>query len=397
MKRHHALSRATRGGILGAICASLLVVSGASAATYPVAGGNGFSGSTEGWTGLAASCNQAVLCSASNNYAATEGNPPGSIESRTDITVNGGQLFAGSATWRSPAFTAGTVGGGTLEYDRQLSAPGLAAVEPSVTVEEVLVDETTGKAKSLGVEQVVLSDGTFRGRTVTVKSNTLVAGDRYHLELRSKMTTNSAQVGPTGSIIVRFDNVNMTLADKGPGGSSGTDGVTFPGPPISDSKLRKIVKRTNWFAEKGTQPGGGVVPLADCTIVGTPKADVIRGSSGNDVICGLAGNDKIVGATGKDLIDGGSGKDRLVGSGGADVLAGLAGKDKLTGSSKGDRIGGGAKGDRIEGNGGKDHVKAGGGADRISGGPGRDRISGGSGRDRAVHSAHDRLSSVERH
>jgi Ca2+-binding RTX toxin-like protein len=397
MKRQHALSRAVRRGILGAIGVSLFAVSGASAATYPVAGGNGFSGSTEGWTGLAASCNQPLLCSASNNYAATEGNPPGSIESRTDITVNGGQLFEGNATWRSPAFVAGTVGGGTLEYDRQLSAPGLAAVEPAVTVEEVLVDETSGKSKSLGVEQVALADSVFRGRTVTVKSGTLSAGDKYHIELRSRMTTNSAQVGPTGSIIVRFDNVNMTLADKGPGGSSGTGGVTFPGPPIGDSKFRKIVKRTNWAAEKGTQPGGGVVPLADCTIIGTPKADVIRGSSGNDVICGLGGNDKIVGATGKDLIDGGSGNDRLVGSGGADVLAGLAGKDKLTGSSKGDRIGGGAKGDRIAGNGGKDHIKAGGGADRISGGASRDRISGGPGRDRAVNSAHDRLSGVERH
>ena len=397
MKRQGALRRAIKGGILAAVSACAFVAPSAGAATYPVAGGNGFSTGPEGWTGLAASCNQALLCSASNNYAATDGNPPGSIESRTDITVNGGQLFEGTATWRSPSFVAGTVGGGTLEYDRQLSAPGLAAVEPSVTVEEVLVDETTGKAKSVGVEQVVLADDVFRGRTVTVKANTLTSGDRYHLELRSRMTTNSAQVGPTGSIVVRFDNVVMTLSDRGPGGSSGTDGVTFPGSPISDSKYRKIVKRTNWSAEKGTQPGGGVVPLADCTIVGTPGADVIRGSSGNDVICGLGGNDKIVGATGKDLIDGGSGKDRLVGSGGADTLAGLAGKDKLSGSSKGDRIGGGAKGDRIEGNGGKDRVKAGGGADRISGGAGRDRISGGSGRDRAVHSSNDRLRGVERH
>ena len=397
MKRYHARSRAIKGAIVGAVGASLLALSSAGAATYPVAGGNGFSGGTEGWTSLAASCNQQPLCTTSNSYAATEGNQPGSIESRTDIFANGGQLFSGSATWRSPAFVAGTVGGGTLEYDRQLSAPGLAAVEPAVTVEEVLVDETTGKSKSLGVEQVALSDGVFRGRTVSVKSNTLTTGDRYHLELRSRMTTNSAQVGPTGSIIVRFDNVTMTLSDRGPGGSSGSDGVTFPGSPVSDKKLRKIVKRTNWFAEKGTQPGGGVVPLADCTIVGTPKADVIRGSSGNDVICGLAGNDKIVGATGMDLVDGGSGNDRLVGSGGSDTLAGLAGKDKITGSAKGDKIGGGAKADRLSGSGGKDVIKAGGGADRLSGGPGRDRISGGSGRDRAVHSSKDRLSGVERH
>jgi hypothetical protein len=208
-------TRVIQGVILGAIAASLFLVSGASAATYPLAGGNGFATSAEGWTGIAASCNQEPLCSASNSYTTADGNPPGSIESRTDIFVNGGQLFEGSATWRSPSFVAGTVGGGTLEYDRQLSAPGLAAVEPAVTVEEVLADETSGKAKSLGAEQLVLADGVFRGRTVTVKSNSLVVGDTYHLELRSKMTTNSAQVGPTGSILVRFDNIALSLADKG--------------------------------------------------------------------------------------------------------------------------------------------------------------------------------------
>jgi len=178
---------------------------------------NGFSGSSEGWTGLSTSCNQpAPLCNVQNVYAATEGSPPGSIESRTDILVNGGQLFTGLATWRSPAFTATTVGSGVFEYDRQLTAPGLASVEPAVTVEEVLVNETAGTSKSLGVEQILLGDGVFRGRSTPVKGGTLTAGSRYHLEMRSRMTTNSAQAGPTGSIAVRFDNVGAPIPDPGP-------------------------------------------------------------------------------------------------------------------------------------------------------------------------------------
>ena len=378
-----SVARAIRSTTLLAALASIAVVGVGGAVTYPVDGGSKFSGGPAGWTSLSATCNQpAPFCSTQNAYSATEGNSPGSIESRTDITANGGQLFTGTATWRSPSFNGATVGGGTLEYDRQLSAPGLAAVEPSVTVEDVLVNETTGKSKSLGVEQVLLADSVFRGRTITVKPGSLDVGQRYHLELRSRMTTNSAQVGPTGSIVVRFDNVALSLSDQGPGGSSGSDGVTFPQPPLSDREMDQLVERTNWFAEKGNLPGGSIVKRKDCTIVGTPKADRITGSKGNDVICGLGGNDKVVGRGGKDLIDGGSGNDRLSGSGKSDTLAGLAGKDRLKGGSQNDRVGAGAKGDRLYGNGGSDRLHGGKGRDRISGGPGKDRAMGNVGGDR---------------
>jgi len=89
------------------------------------------------------------------------------------------------------------------------------------------------------------------------------------------------------------------------------------------------------------------------TIVGTARADVLKGTSRPDVIVGLEGNDLIKGLGGDDRICGGKGNDTLVGRGGDDLLAGEEGSDKLTG-------GGGA-------------------FDFLVGGPGGDRLNGGAG------------------
>lgn len=68
-----------------------------------------------------------------------------------------------------------------------------------------------------------------------------------------------------------------------------------------------------------------------CTISGTPRADVLVGTSGNDVICGGAGNDTIRGGAGNDTIFGGTGNDRVSGGDGRDTLRGEAGNDALSG------------------------------------------------------------------
>jgi len=57
----------------------------------------------------------------------------------------------------------------------------------------------------------------------------------------------------------------------------------------------------------------------ECTIVGTPKDDVLIGTSGDDVICGRGGNDRIVGRAGNDVLDGGNGTDALDGGSGNDL------------------------------------------------------------------------------
>lgn len=89
-------------------------------------------------------------------------------------------------------------------------------------------------------------------------------------------------------------------------------------------------------------------------IVGTPGADVLKGSGRNEVICGLGGNDRISAAGGRDLAVGGGGKDKISGG---------AGKDKVKGNA-GD--------DRLRGNAGNDALNGGSGKDACFGGPGRD-------------------------
>jgi Ca2+-binding RTX toxin-like protein len=382
------LARAIRRGILLAVSAGLIAVPTAAAVTYPTEGGNGFDGDAQGWSGTDATCspNAGGLCTESNFFSGSQGNPAGSIESQMTVFANAGDLFTANATWRSPTFTATAIGSGSLVYDRQLDATGLAQLQPTATIDAVLVDESTGQARSLGSEVVdsasetTLDDGTaaFAANTEVMPTGTFELGHDYRLELRSTTTTNSAQAGLTGSTSLRFDNVALNLKNSGPGGSSASRGVRFTGHPISLRKFKRLASRTHWAANRGNRPGGSTVPLKQCTIVGTSKGDHIHGSSGNDVICGLGGNDTIDGGGGHDIIDGGSGNDRLTGSASSDVLAGLAGRDRVKGGSGSDRVGGGAAGDTL------------------SGGPSRDRVNGGAGKDRAVGARHDRVTRVER-
>ena len=63
------------------------------------------------------------------------------------------------------------------------------------------------------------------------------------------------------------------------------------------------------------------------TIVGSPKADVLKGTKFADVIAGVGGGDRIRGRGGRDRICGGKGRDRLVGGAGRDRLSGGPGRD----------------------------------------------------------------------
>jgi hypothetical protein len=104
---------------------------------------------------------------------------------------------------------------------------------------------------------------------------------------------------------------------------------------------------------------------APATVLGSRKADSLRGTKGADVIVALGGRDRIRGQGGNDRICGGGGKDRLKGGGGRDRLKGHKSKDRLAGGPGNDRLGGGR---------GADRLKGGGGRDRCKGGPGRDRL-----------------------
>ena len=64
-------------------------------------------------------------------------------------------------------------------------------------------------------------------------------------------------------------------------------------------------------------------------IVGTARADVLRGTRDADRIRGLGGNDLLAGGLGADLLDGGVGADTLVGSTEDDRLVGGPGFDTV--------------------------------------------------------------------
>lgn len=363
---------------------ALFAAAPAQAATYPQAGGSTFEADAQGWSSLRAECSAAsgtAVCTQTNAHDSQDGNPPGSIVARTSVIVNAGQLFQGDSTWRSPTFVAqASAGTGVLQYDRRLQVEGLLALSPQTAIEVLVVDEATGAAASLGTETLTTADSVFTARRITVAPGTLVAGRPYHIELRSTTTTTTARLGVLGTAEIDYDNVRLDLPDAA--GAGGSTGVSFPGSSLSASAVDRLIRQLSLFAEGGSGPGGSLVPLARCTIVGTPGKDRIRGSSGNDVICGLGGNDTITGAGGRDVIDGANGNDRLSGAAGADLLLGLRGRDRLGGGSGKDGIGSGAGSDRARGGSGNDKVVGVCGADRLHSGRGKDRLLGGAGRDR---------------
>lgn len=85
--------------------------------------------------------------------------------------------------------------------------------------------------------------------------------------------------------------------------------------------------------DQEVRAGDAVVaaPEPECTITGTPAADLLRGTPGTDVICGLGGDDVIRGGGGDDLLIGGAGRDRVFGGTGDDALDGGARRDQLVG------------------------------------------------------------------
>jgi hypothetical protein len=102
-----------------------------------------------------------------------------------------------------------------------------------------------------------------------------------------------------------------------------------------------------------------------CTIVGSARGDVLRGTPRNDVICGRGGNDTVYGGEGHDLIRGGSGNDRLYGQGGREYIVGGPGADVLRGGGRDDELFGGLGADVLFARDGVPEL--------VHGGPGRDR------------------------
>jgi hypothetical protein len=229
-----------RLGVLPAVCcvavaAACLVAGPAQAASsvYP-AGGGTFSGGAQGWEATEASCNVALLCTASGGYDGTAGNPPGSIAANTTIALNLLTLFKSTVTLRSPDFTVSGAGDGTLHLDRQFAAGSLVDLAPQATYTVTLLDRTTG-TKSEPLTESLTSNPAFIGKdhAVSVK-----AGHRYAIAIVTETGSTVAGTGLlSGTTSLRFDNVSVSVESSG-GGNGGGNGAGS----LTSSELASLIQ-----------------------------------------------------------------------------------------------------------------------------------------------------------
>lgn len=93
------------------------------------------------------------------------------------------------------------------------------------------------------------------------------------------------------------------------------------------------------------------------TIVGTKRADVLRGTPGDDVFVARGGNDVAYGRGGDDVMCGGDGADRLFGGDGSDRFHGGQGGDSLYGGAASDSFPSEPGDDSVSGGPGDDIVR----------------------------------------
>ena len=116
-------------------------------------------------------------------------------------------------------------------------------------------------------------------------------------------------------------------------------------------------------------------------IIGTPKAETLKGTNRVDIICGFKGNDTLRGFDGNDIILGGEGDDTLLGGDGADLINGDEGDDEIDGGGGSDKLKGRLGHDVVRGNDGGDLVRGGVGDDDVYGDAADDSVFGGIGAD----------------
>lgn len=113
------------------------------------------------------------------------------------------------------------------------------------------------------------------------------------------------------------------------------------------------------------------------TIVGSKRAEVLKGTPGRDVIVARGGADRIDAGPGNDIVCAGAGADVVLAGDGNDVVYGQGGADEASGGAGTDDLAGGKDADRLSGDDGDDALFGGAGPDELSGGPGIELLVGG--------------------
>jgi Ca2+-binding RTX toxin-like protein/uncharacterized protein YjbI with pentapeptide repeats len=387
--------------------------------------------------------------------------PPGLYTDDVVVTVDGGgepteYSLNGSAPTTIPA------GGGTFTItdegvtDWTVTRPGDGASDsgtveidrlaPEVTISTPIDGSSfpTGSVPSVSFD---CTDANLESCEATVDGSPIADGDPlpdvvggpYTVEVtgtdtlgRSTVETSSYSVSPIlGAVTIIGATVEgvaepgepvdvvgefsggvapYTLSvDWGDGGdcSAGTCSVTSPagGDPGSFEAdyiypVGGVYSVTVTITDANGLSATETLTTATCTIIGTPRNDVLQGTSGDDVICALAGNDRVFAGSGDDIVFGGSGRDSIFGQNGDDLLFGGRDNDRLYGQNDNDdlragagrdlafgglgddTIRGGRDDDRLFGQNGIDTMFGDGGADRVYGGSGDDIMFGRAGNDR---------------
>jgi Ca2+-binding RTX toxin-like protein len=177
---------------------------------------------------------------------------------------------------------------------------------------------TTGPdAFAIGAEDVVVNG--LAVQFADVEQLTLDGGSGNDTYRVSDLSTTTTLVDSKGTDLLDFSQATAGVTIDLSKSSGQTQKVFAPG-------------NTNTLALKGTFEN----------VIGTPKADLIKGNSSanqlrggddSDSLYGEAGNDVLLGASGDDLVDGGSGRDLLIGGEGVDTLQGGSGEDLLIGGT----------------------------------------------------------------
>ncbi len=224
-------------GVL-ALCA-MAAPAGASTNVYP-AGGGAFNGGAEGWEVTEASCNVALLCTASGGYDAADGRPPGSLKAETNIGLNLVSLFKSSVTLQSPDFTVGEAGVATIHLERRFSSGSLVDLTPQLDYSVELVDRTSAK-RSTSITETVPGNAAWGGEdgAAAVK-----AGHTYAILIRAETSSNVAGTGLlSGTTSAGFDNVSLSVdSDRKTGG--GGAGAGAGGGSLTDARLASLAPGT---------------------------------------------------------------------------------------------------------------------------------------------------------
>ena len=221
----------------GALALLLIAITAgpARAATYPPPGGTPCSGGLEGWKVTGNNCSVIglpLLCTTESGYNASDGNPAGSLQSKTSYLLNALALFKGESSFESPSFTVSDSGAGALSIQRALLDSDLVKLWPQLEYTVSLVDKTVGASTKV-ITETVTAESPFATKQ---GSAPLVAGHTYAIAIAATTTSTVAELGISGSARALFDNVSLATSSTDGNGGNGGNGAGGSGGDGSGDK-----------------------------------------------------------------------------------------------------------------------------------------------------------------